>query len=232
MDALLTTFWIAREASHIRRGLRYLIEEWGNHTYLTHLESIKKFPIVELKGTISKDTLEDIEMQLQVMEDLKVPHFHLLINSQGGEDEIAFHILELLERIDIPFTTIAWEECSSAATILFLASERRIAKATTTFLWHTPRTVITLEAIHYDAERENQLRTQNREEALKKLLYYQTELQARYEIFKCYYMERLGMTEDQVRTLLLPDSIDSIMDADFALEYGIATQIIENLPRD
>ena len=52
---------------------------------------------------------------------------HVVINSEGGDGDLAFDMYEYLHGLGRPITTECCGICASAASILFLAGDKRIA---------------------------------------------------------------------------------------------------------
>ncbi|NDW10128.1 ATP-dependent Clp protease proteolytic subunit [Dysgonomonas sp. 520] len=84
--------------------------------------------MIEIKGIIGN---EDSEVSLlSVIEQVEMEtadRIHVKINSVGGDLDVAFSIYNYLKNLDKPVTTECSENCASAASIIFLAGDRRIA---------------------------------------------------------------------------------------------------------
>jgi len=105
---------------------------------------------------------------------------HIIINSPGGDGELAFNMYDYLRGLGRTITTECTGQCASAASIIFLAGDRRIAGCP--IMIHNPWT-----EVQGDSEQLNQ--------ASK----WMADFEKRCEKF---YSEKTGMDETTISNLM------------------------------
>jgi ATP-dependent protease ClpP protease subunit len=90
---------------------------------------------ISLLGEVGKTiTGASVRRQLARLRDFR--HLHISISSGGGSLVEAFALFELLRVLPVPISASAAVSCHSAAMIIFMAADLRIAKAGASFLIH------------------------------------------------------------------------------------------------
>ncbi|MFV0469341.1 MAG: Clp protease ClpP [Dysgonomonas sp.] len=84
--------------------------------------------MIEIKGIIGNEKGETSLLSvIEQVEQEKAGGIHVKINSVGGDLDVGFSIYNYLKNLDKVVTTECVENCASAASIIFLAGQRRIA---------------------------------------------------------------------------------------------------------
>lgn len=99
--------------------------------------STKKLSLV-ISGDIESETFEMIVEQIKKNEPQSV---ELIINSYGGDLNIAFGIYDYLKSLKIKITTKGYGQVSSAAILLFLLGEKRYLSENAVVFLHEPYTL-------------------------------------------------------------------------------------------
>lgn len=105
------------------------------------------YVLLKLYGEINYDTLTSVDREVTDATELMAQRdceleIIVFISSNGGSTEAALAIYALLKQYPGPVITLALGPVNSAATIIFLAGDERLASSTSSFMFHDGRTSI------------------------------------------------------------------------------------------
>jgi ATP-dependent protease ClpP protease subunit len=157
---------------------------------------------INFETSISEQSCAILTTKLTEAVDSGVKDIHLFITSGGGSLESAVQAYEAMITLEAKVTTYNPSRVSSAALIIFLAGEDRIAGSNALFQFHTP-------AIH-----ENDTNKKWRKE-------YEDALETQAENI---YRERTALSPEQIEHLKRQGSL--IFNASAALTAGIIKHVV------
>jgi len=165
--------------------------------------------IIYFTGDVTQESMKELAEQLIKIDlDLNISGpVKLHINSPGGDVAAAFGVIDILSNMRLVVNTIGLGEICSCGLLLFLAGEKRYITKNTSILSH--------QYWDWMVGKHHELKGARKEQDLthSKLIRY--------------YKERTKLSEKVIIKKLLPET-DVWLTTLEALEYNIATDVIEN----
>ena len=160
-------------------------------------------------GEIGYDLIEQLLRELDSMDmDAEEP-IYIHICSDGGLVGPAVGVFDILRFCKSPIVTIASGECGSAALLLFLAGDKRIASKHASFFFHPPF-----------IEHPPLINSAQRLQALTE------DYKHSYDTFESLFKARAGIT-DAVWDFKFKDNTYLHLSSKEALELNLATDVLE-----
>lgn len=160
---------------------------------------------IHIQGVVGKDTkLLDVIRQFKSFQ--KPSEVDVIINSPGGFVNDGMDIFNYLRKLNLPITTIGKGQVMSIAASIYMAGDERKMEENTVFMIHMPYA--------------NQSGNADAFEATARFL---RDLENDFTKFYATYLE---VDEDTIRKLLQKETF---LNANEALQMGIATQVIQPL---
>ena len=195
------------------------------------LESV--LPVIQSIHEINR---EDYNTPIDAREPI-----NLYINSIGGDVIAAFTLISVMESSVTPINTHAVGEVLSAALLIFIVGDRRIAYKHSTFMYHSVSAVHVGDSKHIDVQYAYTKNIQERIEeitslytnmSLKKL----KDLSDKREDHYFYYMEALDYkVADEIEIDAIYEKDIKLIEEKFpnsALDLENITEIIQNIPEE
>lgn len=133
----------------------------------------------------------------------------ILINSTGGNVNEAFAIIDLLEMIPNPITTINIGRADSCAGILFIHGKERLMAKHAQFQFHTLSSTFEKTAV-----------------PTVDIATYASNIQRLSKITRGFLLEKTKIPADLIESSLLSQS-GTTLDLEECLEYGVATGVFD-----
>ncbi len=169
---------------------------------------------VYLSGTISSSTIdplvEVIVSENCIPEESRLEVINIFIDSLGGELHPAFKLIDVIRMSNIKVRTIGWGMVGSAALMIFMSAEERLVSKYTSLLSHQA----TLQFSEFNAKLTD-FSAQARE--FNNIMSHILE----------YYRSTTKKSDEFIREHLITH-VDEYLTAAEALEYGLATDLLQN----
>lgn len=206
------------------------------------------FKDLYLMGEISLESVLPVIQSIHEInrEDYNTPvdarePINLYINSIGGDVIAAFTLISVMESSVTPINTHAVGEVLSAALLIFIVGDKRIAYKHSTFMYHSVSAVHSGDSKHIDVQYAYTKNIQERIEeitslytniSLKKL----KDLSDKREDHYFYYMEALDYkVADEIEIDAIYEKDIKLIEEKFpnsTLDLENITEIIQNIPEE